>query len=270
MESDYSILGIDSTKTDNEVKRAYRKLSMRYHPDKNDDPSAGGMFAKISNAYLAIVEAREKKNLTAPPISSDFDRDSSKNNKSSSDKLVMKSISPINKTVYVSLVEAYNGTQVPVSIERETLVNMEETGNVIVNRESVTLYLDIPPGIDNNELITISNEGHSDSNRNRGDIVVRINVTNNTSFIREGLLLRIKQDISLKEALIGCNLKFEHLNGKNINIKSSTVIFPMMEKRIPGMGMKRGERTGDLILTFNVVFPLELTNEQIEAINTLF
>ena len=267
MESDYNILGIDSSKSDNEVKRTYRRLSMRYHPDKNDDPNAAAMFTKISNAYLAIVEARDK-NANVPSIHSESSVN--KNSRTSSDNLVMKSISPINKTVYVSLVEAYNGTQVPVSVERETLINIEETGNVIVNQESVTLYLDIPPGIDNNELITIANEGHSDSNRKRGDIVVRINVTNNTNFIREGLILRIKQDISLKEALTGCNLKFEHLTGKNVNIKSSNVIFPMMEKRISGMGMKRGGRAGDLIVVFNVIFPLELNSQQIEAIHTLF
>lgn len=267
MENDYSILGIDSSKSDNEVKKAYRRLSMRYHPDKNDDPNAGAIFTKISNAYLAIVKARERNmnisNTHSEPIRNE-------NTNTSSGNLVMKSISPINKTINVSLVEAYNGTQVPVSIDRETLMNMEETGNVIVSRESVTLYLDIPPGIDNNELITISNEGHSDSQRNRGDVVVRINVTNNTNFQREGLLLRVRIDITLKEALIGCNVKFEHLNGKNINIKSSSVISPSMEKRIVGMGMKRGQRSGDLIVNFNVIFPSELNNKQIEAITTLF
>lgn len=60
----YKLLGVSRSASAGDIKKAYRKLSLKYHPDKNPDPEAAKKFAEISNAYdvLSDEEKREAYN----------------------------------------------------------------------------------------------------------------------------------------------------------------------------------------------------------------
>jgi DnaJ family protein A protein 2 len=168
----------------------------------------------------------------------------------------------INHKINISLLDAYKGCKTPITIERWNYEN-----NIEYIQEE-TIYVDIPKGIDNNEIITIKEKGNKLSNSNKGDIEVRINITNETEFERNGIDLIYKKTISLKESLCGFNFTIKYIDGREfiINNKLGNIIPPDFRKIINNLGMTRENVTGDLIIIFNVEYPKTISNEILEKI----
>ena len=165
----------------------------------------------------------------------------------------------IPKKVTISIEESFKGLNYPLEIEREVY---EEDGSI--RREQERIYIDIPKGIDTNEMIIIRGKGNCNQMKRYGDIKVTIDVENKTKFIRQGLNLYYIHEISLKQALVGFDIEFKHLNGKNYNMNHSGkgVINPSSQLSLDKMGFERGEYIGALIIKFNIEFPKQLTDEQ--------
>ena len=131
--------------------------------------------------------------------------------------------------------------------------------------EKERLYVDIHPGIDNNEIIIMRNRGNIISEDCIGDIKIFIKITDDkTSLVRRGMDLIYVKKLSLKEALCGFTFDISHINGKIYTINNNTgkIITPAFQKSIPQMGMKRGKQIGSLIINFKIKFPEDLTDEQ--------
>ena len=171
----------------------------------------------------------------------------------------------ISHKINISLLDAYKGCKIPITIERWNYEN-----NIEYIQEE-TIYVDIPKGIDNNEIITIKEKGNKLSNLNKGDIEVRININNDTEFERNGIDLIYKKTISLKESLCGFNFTVKYLDGREfiINNKLGNIIPPEFRKIINNLGMTRENVTGDLIIIFNVEYPKTISNEILEKISAI-
>ena len=169
---------------------------------------------------------------------------------------------PIIKRISITLEQSYNGDKYPLDIERWI---MEEN---IKKTEKETIYIDIPQGSDNNEIIILRNQGNIINENNKGDIKIFITVTNNTIFTRNGLELIINKTISLKEALCGFTFEIQHLNKKKfkINNEKGNIITPSYKKVIQNLGMKRQNHTGNMTINFNIDFPKSLTEKQVNSL----
>ena len=304
----YKILNINEKSTNEEIKKAYRKLSLLYHPDRQNGDSE--RFKKINDAYttLSDQELRKKydyelKNPNFPFFSSGgspddifadifvnhfmnsgmfpglqpefFNIHGNQNNPNvkiyhngvplnfgGSGGMFLEKPSTIIKNVTITMDQVLIGSVIPIDIERWII----ENGNKIFEKE--IMYIDIPKGIDNGEIIVFKNKGNVINENNKGDIKVVVNVNNDTDFIREGIDLIYKKSITLKECLCGFSFELKYINGKiyTLNNESGNIIVPDYRKVISKLGLSRDNHQGNLIIVFNVEFPKTLS---IETINKL-
>lgn len=295
----YETLGINKTATQEEIKKAYRKLSLEMHPDRNNgSDDSTEQFKKISKAYETLGDEDKRKNYDM--------RDNNFNNKRGigidptelfnifSQNIFSKmgqhmnagdgpipngpgffnvegirqSLNkplPIMKNLEITLINAYVGCTLPIEITRW----VNEKG--IKREETETIYINIPKGVDNNELIILRDKGHIINDSVKGDIKIFISVKNETEFIRNGLDLVLNKTITLKEALCGFSFDMKYLDGKifKINNGNGNVIGFNYKKVLPDMGMKRDNHIGNIIINFTIVFPEKLTEEQVESLLTI-
>ena len=326
-ESHYEILGVTSKSTDAEIKKAYRVLSLKYHPDRNSSSEAVDKMHKINEAYEVLSDPVKKRQydmeLKNPFLSGlggmpggmgmPFSRMDSMDDMGGMNDIFqmlfgggggihgmpevhifhggmpgmgMSGLPPgflgnlggprmrgfqqkppaLVKTVQITLEQAYHGCTLPVEIERWTMI-----GELKVQEEE-TIYLTIPAGTDDNEMIIIEGKGNIANEQQKGDVKITIEVVNNTVFRRKGLDLIFRKGISLKESLCGFSFELPHLNGKTLNLNNrnnATIIKPNFKKVIAGLGMKRDDAIGNMIIEFEVEFPDYLTPEQIAGISQI-
>jgi DnaJ family protein A protein 2 len=317
-ETFYNILGVNEKASKDEIKKAFRGLSLKYHPDRNGGATIE-KFQKINEAYeiLSDDEKRQQYDMTnnnpflngmggqgGMPFGMHFAHMGGMpfvhmggmnmggmnmgGNENLDDLLsnifgasmggpnirifrtgqginITQQISkpePIIKNVEINISQVLSGTTIPIDIERWI------TEKNIKVFEKETLYITIPKGIDDNELILIENKGNIINENCKGDVKVFIKIINNSEFERNGLDLLIKRKISLKDALCGFKFELNYINGKSytLNNNSGNIITPNYKKVIPNLGLTRDEHVGNLIIQFEVEFPKNLAEESINKL----
>lgn len=327
----YKILGIGENASHDEIKKAYRGLSLKFHPDRNPAPEATERFKQINEAYEVLGDEQKRKQyemerknpfmrmgnmgngMHSGPNMGDMDdilkaffggmpfmngmggmggfnmndMDDLKpmggmpgfppgfppgaqfhvfhNGRPVNINQQFQKPSPINKTVTIDIEQVYNGATIPLDIERW----INDNGTKIFEKE--TLYVTIPKGIDENEIILLKDKGNVINDQYKGDVKIFIKIINNTDIKRNGLDLLYEKNISLKEALCGFTFEIKFINGKiyTLNNNSGNIISPEYRKIIPNMGLTRENHTGNLIVIFHVEFPEKLTIEQIKNLNDI-
>jgi DnaJ-class molecular chaperone len=305
----YKILEVSESATAEEIKKSYRRLSLKYHPDKNvGNPDVVELFQNISGAFevLGDVEKRQEYdgNKSNPFANMGMPMEMNElfahlfgggghginiNGMNMGMNMgqgfhgfpganvhvfqngirinpPMKKPTPIIMNVSVTMENVLNGSTIPVEIERWIIEN-----NLKVF-EKQTVYVMVPKGVDDNEIIVLENQGNILSELCKGDIKLFIKVENNTNFSRNGLDLILDKTISLKEALCGFSFEMKYINDKVYTIHNQTgqnIIPPGYKKVIPNMGLTRDSFVGNLIISFTVLFPEKITEEQIQKLNEI-
>lgn len=309
-ENYYNILGISENATKDEIKKAYRSLQMKYHPDKNHgSQEAIQMTQKINEAYETLSDEQKRQEYNMMRGNPFMRMDSQGPHTFSQDipindifnmmfggtpfgmpgmpgmpggfppgakihifhggpmnfQQAMNKPVPIIKTLQINMEQVFTGGSIPLEIERWILQN----GVQVMEKE--TIYIDIPQGVDDNEMIILRDKGNIISEQCKGDIKINIIVQNNTSFKRSGLDLIIDKTISLKEALCGFSFELNYINGKSYRVDNNkgSIVPPEYKKVYPDMGLKRGEHKGNMIIQFHIDFPTSLTNEQIDKLSEI-
>lgn len=316
-ENFYNILGVSETATQDEIKRAYRGLSLKWHPDKNNNSEeANSKFKTINEAYETLGDETQRGQYDASRNQNPFfnmgmggggttEQDIfnilfgsggggiripggvrmpggfmppgggggafhifntgvglGDNNNPFNFMQNMQKPTPIVKNITITMEQVFGGANIPIDIERWIV----ENSNKVFERE--TLYVPIPKGIDDGEIIIIRDKGNIINDAVRGDVKIFIKVEPHPVFQRKGLDLITNQKVSLKDALCGFVIEYKHINEKTytLNNTNNSIINPDYKKVIPGMGLTREQHTGNLILIFIIEFPTHLTPEQVKVL----
>jgi DnaJ-class molecular chaperone len=178
---------------------------------------------------------------------------------------VVEKPSPIISNIELNMEQVLNGGTVPIEIERWL---MEHNNRVY---ETETLYVQVPKGVDDGEIIVLKDKGHAATDECRGDVKVFIKINNDSGFKRNGLDLIIEKTITLKEALCGFSFDLKYFNGKNyvINNTAGNIIKPGFKKLIPGLGLERDGHKGGIVIAFQIEFPNTLDEKTMVQLKTL-
>lgn len=300
MTSYYEILGVSPDATETDIKKAYRTLSLKYHPDRNPSEDAKEKIQKINEAYETLGDPALRKqydtkdNVAPPGQFGNADQFNDINNifnmmfngmhgmhnipgmphvnifqngrpgQFHTQFHFSNAMQPITKQIELTLEQCYNGCSYQINIDR-TIIN-----NNIQTVEVETMFINIPAGINHGETVILQDMGNVVNGR-KGHIQLQISVAKHELFTRSGLDLIYNITISLKESLCGFTIEINHLSGKRFSINNATnpgVIIPQYKKMVPGLGMKRENNVGNLIIVFDVQFPTSISPEHIEILKT--
>ena len=166
----------------------------------------------------------------------------------------------------IQIKEAYTGCSLPFEIDRWIIENNSR------RNEKEKIYINIPKGIDNNELITLEGQGNIAENNTKGDIRIFVKIINNPEFEREGLDLIYKKNLTIKEILCGYEFDIKYIDDrifKIVNNKGNESILLNFKKIIPNLGMERDNIKGNLILDFTINNSQKLDKEQLDKLREM-
>ena len=163
---------------------------------------------------------------------------------------------PATFELNLTLEELYKGTTKKLKVKRTT------RSNVAREAEKV-LEISVIPGWKSGTKVTFANEGDEIGNTGQfQDIVFVVSEKNHSVFARDGSNLIFKAAIPLKDALCGFTFEIPALDGRTIRQKIDSIVTPGSTRVIPNEGMpisKHPGKKGDLIVTFEVIFPQKLS-----------
>ncbi len=161
---------------------------------------------------------------------------------------------PVTFDLNVTLEELYTGTTKKLKITRKR--NGQDSPRVI--------EINIAPGWKEGTKITFENEGDEDANGLYSDIIFVVKEKQHPVFVRSKNDLLHTRNITLKEALCGVRVVIKGIDGKELvydTTQTQEIITPGKEKYFWGNGMPSKNGPGNLVVTFNVVFPTSISAE---------
>ncbi|WP_047547932.1 DnaJ C-terminal domain-containing protein [Psychroserpens sp. Hel_I_66] len=287
----YKILDIDKSASNADIKKAYRKLARKYHPDLNpNDKEAEVKFKQINeaNEVLSNAENRKKydaygenwKHGEAYEQQSQHQRASRQRQHSQSSQF-----DGFGDGDYSDFFESMFGggfsnrrssTQFRGQDFNATLqLNLKDvftSQKQVLTVNGNNIRLTIPAGVTNGQIIKIKGKGGEGINGGpNGDLLIQFDIINDTEFRRDGEHLYKTIDLDLYKAVLGGDLTVNTFDGKvKLNIKPLTQSGSQVKLKGKGFPIYKKDRAfGDLFITYNVKLPTKLSDKEKELFEEL-
>ncbi|EAL53788.1 DnaJ family protein [Campylobacter upsaliensis] len=275
MNSLYETLGVSKNASNDEIKKAYRRLARQYHPDINKEKGAEEKFKEINAAYEILSDEKKRAqydkygdSMFGGQSFSDFSRNSGDMDLDEILKNLFgggfsgakgfggSSFGGGNFGGFGGGFGGFSGEDLDLSASISIPFEVGILGGEhSINFNGETIKLKIPHGIKNNDKIRIRGKGKKLGSQ-VGDLIVKVSLEKSELYERDEDDLIRKLDISLKTALFGGKINLKTLK-KEVSIKIPPNSKNGQKIRLKGYGVQNRKSGifGDLYLVLNVLLP---------------
>ena len=283
----YEVLGVSKDASDDEIKKAYRKLAIKYHPDKNPgDKEAEAKFKEVNEAHDVLSDKQKRARYdqfghagvggaSGNPFAggNPFGEGGNFNFNGQTFNFDFGGAGGF-EDILGSLF-GFGGARRPrrgADYQTSVTLTFEEaifgtTKEVSANGENIKVK--IPAGIDDGMSIRLRGKGGEapEGSTEKGDLYVKIRVKPHKSLTREGVIILSEETISMVDAALGCEIEVETVDGP-IRMKVSAGTQSGTPFKLSGHGVPfraDGDR-GPHIVTVIVETPKNLSRKQKELL----
>lgn len=286
----YHLLGVDKLADTDTIKKAYRKLARKYHPDLNpDDETAKKKFQQINEAHEVLSDPEKRSKYDK--YGKDWQHSEAYEQAARQQKQQQgqyrgfegSSGGHFQEGDFSDFFESMFGTGGRNSSVRFrgqdlnatlqlSLKDIYTTQKQVLTINGKKIRITIPAGVEQGQTIKLSGYGSEGVNGGpKGDLYISFDIVNNTPFRRAGNDLYTTADLDLYTAILGGSLVIDTFNGKaRLNIKAGTQNGVRLKLKGKGFPVYKQEGSfGDLFVTLNLKIPDNLSEQEKELFTEL-
>ena len=291
----YAILGVYKDASDADIKKAYRKLARKYHPDQNPgDAASEAKFKEISEAHSVLADAEERKEydavramgsgarFTAPGgagaggfedvFGTMFGGPGARGGQRYTyqqgeyDDLLggLFGGGRFGQTTggYRGFGGPTKGRDVTASTTLDFITATKGDRITLQTSDGREITVNVPAGVADGQKIRLRGKGHpSPDGGEPGDIVLTVRVRKHPVFERDGLNLRVNVPVTFAEAALGATIQVPTLGGDPVKLRVAPGTPSGRVLRVKGRGVQSSKGTGDLLAVVQVAVPSHLSKE---------
>lgn len=283
----YKILGIEKSASEKDIKNAYRKLARKHHPDLNpNDKEAHKRFQQINEANEVLSDPEKRKKYDQ--YGKDWKHaDQFEGARAQRGQRGQPGgfedfqgfgggegdFSDFFESLFGNAGRSgarrggnakYRGQDVQAQLQLD-IRNAYKTHQQTLDINGKKIRITIPAGVEDGQVIKLTGHGGQGMNGGpNGDLYITFMINNSTKFKRVGKDLYSNVDVDLYSAVLGGEIMVETFTGK-VKLKVPAGTQSGSKIKLKGKGFpvyKQEEQLGDLIITFNVKIPTNLSEEQ--------
>ena len=278
----YEVLGIQKGASDDEIKKAFRKLAIKYHPDKNPgNKEAEEKFKEVNEAYSVLSDKTKRQRYDqfghagvggSSGGGNPFGGAYSYGGQTFNFDFGGGGLDDILGAMFGGGFGGFRGARRGRDYRTSITINFEDaifgvTKKITIDGKEVKLK--IPAGIYDGQSIRLSGKGGEapEQGGERGDLYVEVRVRAHKTLTREDDLILSEVTISMVDAVLGTEVDVETVDGK-VTMKVPAGTQPGTNFKLSGHGAPRlgSDERGPHIVTVNVEIPRNLSKKQKELL----